>query len=560
MQTLARSIALVLLAVGLGCGKNDGPQAVRAVGTVTDQKTVTVGGETVVVTLGRGRERVEVEFPPDAAARRIPVTVRTEEGVAKRGPSPAGAALHVATQNVRFEPPARMRQPVPPPPPGRHYVAVHAQPEADSWAQRAPARALAMTDDGRQTFEIEVTGSGLWALALVQDLVPDAGPPDAGAPDAVPDAPRDAAPDVARDTAADAAPDAAPDVAPDGAPDAAPDIAPDVASAPRAIPQVATLSPTSGTAGAAVTLTLTGVQFDPDAAVVFAGQRLATTREADGRLQAAVPAALTMQPGQHAVWVENGTGAGASRSNTLYFTVNPVPGAPQVVDYSPDNGVAGDKILIVGRDLMGDDLKVTDPAGLAATVGPTGTTPWWGGTLQTVEITLPPGWATGPITVSHARGSYRGKIFNVGRNLAQGPGVMLTASSEYGGTWTIARGADNNLVTSWFSRRGDCASRPTCNSIPWYQVGFATPTTVARIAMRGNREYESGYDFIRGKFELFGTGGAVLWSASYDLPPPDRDLDIVLQAPVPGVTAVRFTSQQDESDDPGFAELEVFGP
>jgi hypothetical protein len=138
---------------------------------------------------------------------------------------------------------------------------------------------------------------------------------------------------------------------------------------------------------------------------------------------------------------------------------------------------------------------------------------------------------------------------------------MRTASSEYGGTWTIARGADNNLVTSWFSANGDCANSPTnCKTVPWYRLGFPEPQTIVRIAMRGNREYMSGYDFLRGRFDVLGANDAVLWSASYDLPEPDRDLDIVLPVPLTGVTAIKFTSERDESVEPGFGELEAFGP
>ena len=41
---------------------------------------------------------------------------------------------------------------------------------------------------------------------------------------------------------------------------------------------------------------------------------------------------------------------------------------------------------------------------------------------------------------------------------------------------------------------------------------------------------------------------------------PDRDIDITLPEPVSDALAVRFTSLADESDEPGFSELEVFGP
>lgn len=87
---------------------------------------------------------------------------------------------------------------------------------------------------------------------------------------------------------------------------------------------------------------------------------------------------------------------------------------------------------------------------------------------------------------------------------------------------------------------------------------FAGGQKVGRIAMRGNREYASGYDFIRGKFEVLDGNDAVLWKGTYDLPPPDRDLDIVLPRPVSGARSVKFTSVADESTEPGFSELEVF--
>jgi hypothetical protein len=217
-------------------------------------------------------------------------------------------------------------------------------------------------------------------------------------------------------------------------------------------------------------------------------------------------------------------------------------------------------VRIVGRNLRGQMVMISDANGVPATPGMEGTISWWNGQMDTVVFAVPAGWVSGPVTVTSSKGSFRGKVFNVGRNLAVVPGARPTASSEYGGTWTIPRGADNDLATSWFSANGDCATNTTCTRVPWFQVNLAAPDTVGRIAMRGNREYQSGYDFIRGRFELLGPTGAVLWSTSYDLPAPDRDLDIVLQAPVANVAAVKFTSERDESIEPGMSELEVFGP
>jgi hypothetical protein len=59
---------------------------------------------------------------------------------------------------------------------------------------------------------------------------------------------------------------------------------------------------------------------------------------------------------------------------------------------------------------------------------------------------------------------------------------------------------------------------------------------------------------------VLGSGGDVLWEGDYDLPAPDRDLDLMLSTPVANALSVRFTSLADESSEPGFSELEVFGP
>jgi hypothetical protein len=99
----------------------------------------------------------------------------------------------------------------------------------------------------------------------------------------------------------------------------------------------------------------------------------------------------------------------------------------------------------------------------------------------------------------------------------------------------------------------------SCTTVPYFLITLAEDQAVARIAMRGNREYASGYDFIRGTFQLLDASGDAVWEGTYDLPAPDRDLDITLPDPVTA-RALRFESLEDESSEPGFAELELFGP
>ena len=400
---------------------------------------------------------------------------------------------------------------------------------------------------------------------------PDAQPePDAAAfPDRPPDTAREDG--TAPDTAGDGPADGGADVAAPGGDGPAADAAPgDVATGeggmigPLALTSVA---PGSAARGASLNLDVVGTGFAAGAVVVFGGFSLVTTRMSDTLLRAQVTAMRTNLAGQHAVWIENRTMPNVAvpasqRSNTIYFLITAPPGAPEVVDYSPDNAVVGGTAKIVGFNLSFETVRIVDQGGRMATVGAVGTLPRTNVILETVEFTVPAGFQTGPLTISNSLGMFRGKVFNVGRNLALGPTVQRTASSEYGGEWTITRGADNDLATSWFAAQGNCATAPPpmCMMPPWYMVTFPAPETVNRISMRGNREYANGYDFLRGKFEILGAGGAVLWMQSLDLPEPDRDLDVVIPMPVANATAVRFTSERDESVDPGFADLQVFGP
>jgi hypothetical protein len=383
---------------------------------------------------------------------------------------------------------------------------------------------------------------------------PPAPPPDARAPDSggapAPAMQPDAAPTPDAGTA-DAGSDARGDA---GGGDTAPALPLGLA--------LTRLTPLSAARGTAVRLMVGGSSFARDAVVLFEGQPLATTWTSETALQADLPAERTMQPGFAGVQVQNGAAATAERSNVSYFLVSPPQGWPEVVEYQPDHGVPGDTIKIVGFNLSDRILKIADGAGHMAPPGRIGTVAGSNVILESVEFVLPAVWQSGPMTITNASGAFRGKTFNLGRNLALLPGVKLSASSEYGEGWTIARGADNDLFTSWFPLSGHCVSAgpATCTQVPFYLITFPGPQTVGRIALRGNREYTSGYDFLRARFDLLDAAGVVLWTGSHELPEPDRDLDVKLPTPQANVTSVRFTSERDESEDPGFGELEVFGP
>jgi hypothetical protein len=325
-------------------------------------------------------------------------------------------------------------------------------------------------------------------------------------------------------------------------------------------PQITSVLPTVGTAGTPVTLEVHGEGITAGWTIYFDGAPVATQlgQAADGPIATApvaIPTAIAT--GQVPVWLSMGTLV----SNTVYFTVMPAAGSPSIVDYTPDNALPGTTISIVGSNLTVEPVTITDPLGRPIVVQTTGTTTWLGLSRDRVDVMIPADMPTGVLTASNSKGSFRGRVFNVGQNLSRLPIASATSSTQYNTTnWSTMSGWDNNLQTSWFSANGDCASTPSCTRVPYYQIAFATPQTVARIAMRGNREYASGYDFVEGRFDILDGAGGVLWSEQRLLPDPDRDLDLLLSPPVANAAAVKFTSISDQSVEPGFSELEVFGP
>ncbi|HEY8926645.1 MAG TPA: hypothetical protein VIU64_19815 [Polyangia bacterium] len=323
-------------------------------------------------------------------------------------------------------------------------------------------------------------------------------------------------------------------------------------------PQLTALSPMQGTAGTQVTLELQGQGIAAGWSVVFDGIAYPTTVVAgsDGPVaRATIDIPTAIATGQTPVWLA----AGNAVSNTLYFTVMSAPGAPTIVDYTPDNALPGTTVAILGTNLIAEPVTITDPAGRSLPVQATATTTWVGSSVDSVSVIVPADMITGAFTASNTHGSFRGRTFNVGQNLARLSGASAVSSTEYNtSNWSTASGWDNNLQTSWFSAHGDCASLTTCTKIPFFQINFPAAQTVSRIAMRGNREYASGYDFVQGRFEVLDAAGNPLWSEERLLPDPDRDLDIPFFPPLANAYAVRFTSLMDQSDEPGFSELEVF--
>ncbi len=140
-------------------------------------------------------------------------------------------------------------------------------------------------------------------------------------------------------------------------------------------------------------------------------------------------------------------------------------------------------------------------------------------------------------------------------NLTQLLSAVANASSSFSGR-PPERAIDGNLNTSWFTDVGDAANLGTS---PFLEILIPVAATITQLRMFGNREFADGFDFFAGTFQLFAANGSVLFdSGIVSLPAPDRDVTLAIPS-VAGVRRVRFTATADEGNDPGFAELEVFG-
>lgn len=180
--------ALVLFALSCG-GGGDGKTPVP--GRLLDKQSVVLGTDMPkTLALGSGEQAVMVRFPPHATTSQEPVEVALSQGVMKEGATPAGGTvIQIITVNIIFTMPAVLTQTLPPAPPGKIYAAATAAPGDKAWTVIGPARAVGAAPAGdKMVFEIDVRGTGLWTIVLVDAPSLDAGRapgmmsgPDAGA-------------------------------------------------------------------------------------------------------------------------------------------------------------------------------------------------------------------------------------------------------------------------------------------------------------------------------------------------------------------------------------------
>jgi hypothetical protein len=268
------------------------------------------------------------------------------------------------------------------------------------------------------------------------------------------------------------------------------------------------------------------------------------------------------------VVVENAPDNEGSRSDPIYLSVARVgtglDGGMEFYDLLPDHGKPGDTVRVLGFYFPVGDKTVSDSQGVKAEVVQEGLMTGWPtyGSVEWAEFVIPPGWHSGQVSITPdgQRVAVRGTVFNVGPNVTQGASVSASSASP-SPSKPATRAIDDDLTKSWFTNDQNCVSEPTCTAPPQLTVFFATAMNIGRIGVRGNREYRTGYNFLRGRLEILGAGdgGArpILHTRRVVLPNPNHDVDVVLSPPVTG-NAVRFVSEADQSTSPGLSELEVF--
>ena len=143
-------------------------------------------------------------------------------------------------------------------------------------------------------------------------------------------------------------------------------------------------------------------------------------------------------------------------------------------------------------------------------------------------------------------------LLGINDNLARLPGVIVNVSSEYSATWKKDRLIDGNLKTSWFSAVNDAAN---LGKKPYIELVFPQPVNIKGVNLKGNREYENGYDIFEGILTVNSQSGTANYNVAF--PEPNRDFDIVFNQNINAVSSIKFEITKDQSVDPGLSEFEV---
>ncbi len=151
----------LLLAATVRCSSEGDSDGQSLVGKTVDSQSLLVGLEPQTISLGLGKRGATVSFPAGVTRSQIPITVNLNDGVKKRGATVGGPVVEIVTAAVAFEAPAKMRQPLPPPPVGKTYVAVSSQKKDGTWAiKRGGVRMVGSNPAGVAAGTVVLPGTG----------------------------------------------------------------------------------------------------------------------------------------------------------------------------------------------------------------------------------------------------------------------------------------------------------------------------------------------------------------------------------------------------------------
>jgi IPT/TIG domain len=147
-------------------------------------------------------------------------------------------------------------------------------------------------------------------------------------------------------------------------------------------PTISSFSPTSGTAGASVTIT--GTNLTGATAVAFNGTSVVPAATSSTQVTATVPAGATSGP------ISVTTPGGTATSQTSFTVTGTPPPPPTISSFSPASGAAGASVTITGTNFTG-----------ATAVGFNGVSAAFTAPSSTqIMATVPSGATSGPITVT----------------------------------------------------------------------------------------------------------------------------------------------------------------
>ena len=95
----------------------------------------------------------------------------------------------------------------------------------------------------------------------------------------------------------------------------------------------------------------------------------------------------------------------------------------------------------------------------------------------------------------------------------------------------------------------------------YLDVAFDAPRTIGRVGIYGNREYQSGYDVLTARLELFDGVGTRIFTQDVTTDrdaEPNGNADVLVSPPRACVASMRLILLTSEGAEPGIAEIQAF--